>query len=176
MNLPNIITTGRIVLVPLVVWAIISGQMQLAFWLFVGAAISDAVDGFLAKRLGAVSDFGAYLDPLADKVLLVSIYITLGIADLLPRWLVILVVSRDVMIVGAVLLAWVVGKPLTIQPFIVSKLNTIAQVVFATLVLAASGFGFDLGPTRDVALVAVAVLTGLSAAAYLAAWTRHMAS
>jgi cardiolipin synthase len=164
------------VLVPLVVWAIISGQMQLAFWLFVGAAISDAVDGFLAKRLGAVSDFGAYLDPLADKVLLVSIYITLGIADLLPRWLVILVVSRDVMIVGAVLLAWVVGKPLTIQPFIVSKLNTIAQVVFATLVLAASGFGFDLGPTRDVALVAVAVLTGLSAAAYLAAWTRHMAS
>ena len=176
MNLPNIVTTGRIVLVPIVVWAIISGQMQLAFWLFVAAAISDAVDGFLAKRLGAVSEFGAYLDPLADKVLLVSIYITLGIANLLPRWLVILVVSRDIMIVGAVLLAWVVGKPLTIQPFLVSKLNTIAQVVFAALVLAASGFGFDLGPAGGVALVVVAVLTGLSAAAYLAAWTRHMAS
>jgi cardiolipin synthase len=176
VNIPNIITTGRILLVPIVVWAIMSGQMAIAFGLFVLAAISDAVDGFLAKRLGAVSEFGAYLDPLADKVLLVSIYITLGIADLLPRWLVILVVSRDIMIVGAVLLAWVVGKPLTIQPFVISKLNTIAQVVFAALVLAASGFDFNLGPAREVVLVVVAVLTGLSAAAYLAAWTRHMAS
>jgi cardiolipin synthase len=176
VNLPNIITTGRILLVPIVVWAIMSGQMQIAFWLFVVAAVSDAVDGFLAKRLGAVSEFGAYLDPLADKVLLVSIYITLGVANLLPRWLVILVVSRDIMIVGAVVLAWIVGKPLTIQPFVVSKLNTIAQVVFAALVLAASGFGFDLGPAGGVALFVVAVLTGLSAAAYLAAWTRHMAS
>jgi cardiolipin synthase len=176
VNLPNIITTGRILVVPIVVWAIIAGHMQLAFWIFVAAAISDAVDGFLAKRLGAVSEFGAYLDPLADKTLLVSIYITLGVAGLLPRWLVIAVVSRDIMIVGAVVLAWIVGKPLTIHPFVVSKLNTIAQVVLAALVLAASSFGFELGVGREVAVAAVAALTGLSAAAYLAAWTRHMAS
>jgi cardiolipin synthase len=176
VNLPNIVTTLRIVLVPIVVWAIISGQMQLAFWLFVCAAVSDAVDGFLAKRLGATSEFGAYLDPLADKALLVSIYVTLGIAELLPRWIVIAVVSRDIMIVGAVLLAWIVGKPLTIHPFTVSKLNTMAQIVLAAIVLASASFGFSLGQLLDAAVIVVAVLTGLSAAAYLAAWTRHMAS
>ncbi len=176
MNLPNIVTTLRIVLVPIVVWAIISGQMQFAFWLFVIAAISDAVDGFLAKQLSAASEFGAYLDPLADKALLVSIYVTLGIAGLLPRWIVIAVVSRDIMIVGAVVVAWIVGKPLTIQPFTVSKLNTMAQILLAALVLASSGFGFALGQALDAAVIVVAALTGLSAAAYLAAWTRHMAS
>ena len=176
MNLPNLVTTGRVLLVPIVVWAIISGQMLIAFWLFVIAAFSDAVDGFLAKRLGATSEFGAYLDPLADKAMLVSIYVTLGIAELLPRWVVIAVVSRDIMIVGAVVVAWLAENPLTIRPFLVSKLNTLAQILLAGLVLAANGFAFDAGIALTVALVAVGVLTGLSAAAYLAAWTRHMAS
>lgn len=176
MNLPNLVTTGRILLVPIVVWAIMSGQMLIAFWLFVIAAFSDAVDGFLAKRLGATSEFGAYLDPLADKAMLVSIYVMLGIAELLPRWVVIAVVSRDIMIVGAVVVAWLVKKPLTIRPFLISKLNTTAQILLAGLVLAANGFRFDPGPGLTLALIVVGALTGLSAAAYLAAWTRHMSS
>jgi cardiolipin synthase len=176
VNLPNIITVGRILLVPLVVWSITSGEFRFAFWLFVVAAVSDAVDGFLADRLGAKSEFGAYLDPLADKVLLMSIYGTLGIAGLLPPWIVIAVVSRDIMILGAIVVAWIVGKPLTIHPLVVSKLNTTAQILLAALVLAANGFRFDPGLAYDVLLTLVAVLTGLSAAAYLAAWMRHMAS
>jgi cardiolipin synthase len=176
LNLPNLITTGRILLVPIVVWAITVGQLQVAFWLFVAAGISDAVDGFLAKRLKATSEFGAYLDPLADKALLMSIYVTLGIAGLLPLWVVIAVVSRDIMILGAIVVAWLVGKPLIIHPLAVSKLNTLAQLLLATLVLASHGFGFDLGYMLDAALILVAVLTGLSAAAYLAAWMRHMAT
>ena len=176
MNIPNLVTTGRILLVPIVVWAIMSGQMLIAFWVFVIAALSDAVDGFLAKRLGATSEFGAYLDPLADKAMLVSIYVTLGIAELLPAWVVIAVVSRDIMIVGAVVVAWLVEKPLTIRPFLISKLNTTAQILLAGLVLAAHGFRFDAGLALTMALVAVGVLTGISAAAYLVAWTRHMAS
>ncbi|HEY7457707.1 MAG TPA: CDP-alcohol phosphatidyltransferase family protein [Xanthobacteraceae bacterium] len=176
MNIPNLITTGRILMVPIVVWAITSGSYQLAFWLFVAAAISDAVDGFLAKRLGAASEFGAYLDPLADKALLMSIYVTLGIAGLLPLWAVIAVVSRDIMILGAVVVAWIVGKPLSIRPLIVSKLNTLAQILLATLVLATNAFKLNPGYAYETALIAVGVLTGLSAAAYLAAWTRHMAS
>jgi cardiolipin synthase len=176
LNLPNLITTGRILLVPILVWAITVGQLQVAFWLFVAAGISDAVDGFLAKRLKATSEFGAYLDPLADKALLMSIYVTLGIAGLLPLWVVIAVVSRDIMILGAIVVAWLVGKPLIIHPLVVSKLNTLAQLLLATLVLASHGFGFDLGYTLDAALILVAVLTGLSAAAYLAAWMRHMAT
>jgi cardiolipin synthase len=176
VNLPNLITTGRIVLVPIVVWAITVGQIQLAFWLFVVAGVSDAVDGFLAKRLKVTSEFGAYLDPLADKALLMSIYVTLGIAGLLPLWVVIAVVSRDIMILGAVIVAWIVGKPLSIQPLAVSKLNTLAQILLAMLVLGSNGFGFNPGYAYEAALVLVAVLTGLSAAAYLAAWMRHMAS
>ena len=83
--------------------------MRIAFLLFLAAGISDAVDGFLAKRFGMTTELGAYLDPLADKALIVSIYVTLGITGVIPRWLVILVVSRDIMIVGAVMLSWLVG-------------------------------------------------------------------
>jgi cardiolipin synthase (CMP-forming) len=176
LNIPNTITVGRILLVPFVVWAIISGRYQLAFWLFVAAGISDAVDGFLAKQLGAQSEFGAYLDPLADKALLMSIYVTLGIAALLPLWVVIAVVSRDIMILGAIVVSWIVGKPLDIHPLVVSKLNTLAQILLATLALASNAFLFDPSPFLEGLLVAVGVLTLLSAAAYLAAWMRHMAS
>jgi cardiolipin synthase (CMP-forming) len=134
------------------------------------------VDGFLAKRLGAQSEIGAYLDPLADKVLLMSIYLTLGIAGLLPLWVVIAVVSRDIMIVGAVIFSWIVGKPMLIHPLVVSKLNTLAQILLATLVLASNAFLFEPSPAFEGLLVAVGALTLASAAAYLAAWMRHMTS
>ena len=100
MSIPNIITLGRILLVPIIVWAIASSQMEIAFAIFVIAGVSDAVDGFLAKRFNMASELGALLDPLADKALLVSIYVALGIWGAVPRWIVILVVSRDIMIVG----------------------------------------------------------------------------
>jgi cardiolipin synthase len=175
-SLPNLITVGRIVLVPVVIWAIASGNMLLAFWLFVAAGISDAVDGFLAKRLNAQTEFGAYLDPLADKALLMSIYVTLSIEGLLPRWIVIAVVSRDIMIMGAVVLSWVMNRPVEIHPLIVSKLNTTAQIALAALVLASSGFKFDAGQAKDVALVLAGGLTVISAAAYLVEWMRHISS
>ena len=116
---------------PVVVWAITAGEMQIAFVLFLAAGISDAVDGFLAKRFGMATELGAYLDPLADKAMLVSIYIALGITEAVPRWLVILVVSRDIMIVSAVILSWLVDKPVALKPLLVSKLNTVAQIVLA---------------------------------------------
>ena len=92
MSLPNLITLARILLVPVMVWAIASDQMTAAFAMFLIAGISDGVDGFLAKRFGMATAVGAYLDPLADKVLIVSIYVSLGIIEAIPRWLVILVV------------------------------------------------------------------------------------
>src|SRR6202051_1211688 len=92
LNLPNLITIARILMVPIVVLAIGAGEMRFAFLLFLAAGISDGVDGFLAKRFGMTSEIGAYLDPLADKALIVSIYIALGIAGALPLFLVLLVV------------------------------------------------------------------------------------
>lgn len=175
-SLPNFITVGRIVLVPVVVWSIASGNMLLAFWLFVAAGASDAVDGFLAKRLNAQSEFGAYLDPLADKALLMSIYVTLSIEGLLPRWIVIAVVSRDIMIMGAVVLSWIMNKPVAIHPLIVSKLNTAAQIALAALVLASSGFKFNAVQATNVLLIIAGGLTLVSAAAYLVEWMKHMTS
>jgi len=162
--------------VPVVVWAIASGQLRLAFLLFMAAAISDAVDGFLAKRFGMKTELGAYLDPLADKVLIVSIYVTLGITGVIPLWIVILVVSRDFMIVGAIILSWVVDRPVRIKPLAVGKLNTGVQIVFPCLVLASHGYSFDIEPVLTLVMALVAVLTLLSVGLYRAEWVRHMNS
>lgn len=176
LSIPNLITLGRILLVPVVVWAIASGAMLMAFALFLVAGVSDAVDGYLAKRFRMASELGAYLDPLADKVLIVSIYVTLGIAGNIPRWLVILVVSRDIMIVGAVMLSWLIGSPLKVKPLVVSKLNTAAQIVFACVLLGSLGFRLDAGALIPVLMGLVAALTLASIAAYLVEWVRHMNS
>jgi cardiolipin synthase len=176
LSIPNLITLARILLVPVLVWAITSGEMWLAFLLFVAAGISDAVDGFLAKRFGMASELGAYLDPLADKALIVSIYVSLGVAGAIPPWLVILVVSRDMMIVAAVMLSWIVGRPMAIKPLRVSKLNTVAQIVLAALVLGMRAFGFEMEMLLNLAMAIVAVLTLLSVGFYVAEWARHMNS
>ena len=176
MNIPNLITLGRILLVPIVVWAIASGTMWIAFVLFVGAGVSDAVDGFLAKRFNMTTVLGAYLDPLADKALIVSIYLTLGINGAIPRWLVILVVSRDILIIGGIMLSWLVGNPLKIKPLLVSKLNTVAQILFACVVLGSLGFDIQADTLKLVLMGLVAALTLLSVAAYVAEWVRHMNS
>jgi len=176
LSIPNLVTLGRILLVPVVVWAVASGRMQLAFLLFLAAAISDAVDGFLAKRFGMQTELGAYLDPAADKVMIVSIYVTLGISGVIPLWIVILVVSRDILIVGAIILSWLAGNPVTIRPHAISKFNTAVQIFYAVLVLAAHGFGFAYEIMLTLVMVAVAALTLLSIALYLAEWVRHMNS
>jgi cardiolipin synthase len=175
LNIPNLITLGRILLVPIVVWAIATpGAMWIAFVLFLAAGVSDAVDGYLAKRFDMTTELGAYLDPLADKALIVSIYLTLGVNGYIPRWLVILVVSRDIMIVGAFMLSWLVGAPLKVKPLLVSKLNTVAQIVFACVVLGSLGFNYELPTLTLILMGLVAVLTLLSVAAYVAEWVRHM--
>jgi cardiolipin synthase (CMP-forming) len=176
LSIPNLITLGRILLVPIVVWAITLGEMRVAFLLFLAAGVSDAVDGFLAKRFQMKSELGAYLDPLADKALIVSIYVSLGIVGVLPIFLVILVVSRDIMIIGAFLLAWLVGRPMPVRPLLVSKANTVAQILLVVLVLAERAFGFDFTPVSQVMMAAVAALTLVSIAFYLAEWVRHMNS
>jgi cardiolipin synthase len=174
LSIPNLITLGRIILAPIVIWAITSGEMRAAFFLFIAAGISDAVDGFLAKRFHMTSELGALIDPLADKALIVSIYVALGIAGALPLSLVILVVSRDIMIIAGFMLAWLVAKPMPVRPLPVSKLNTVAQILLAALVLAEHGFGFDANLVSQIAVGLVAALTLLSIAFYLAEWLRHM--
>jgi cardiolipin synthase len=174
LSIPNLITLGRILLVPVVVWAIASGAMWIAFVLFLAAGVSDAVDGFLAKRFNMTTELGRYLDPLADKALIVSIYLTLGINGLIPRWLVIMVVSRDILIVGGIILSWLIGNPLKIKPLLVSKLNTVAQITLACVVLGTLGFNIAAERLTFVLMGLVAALTLVSVAAYVSEWVRHM--
>lgn len=174
MSIPNIITLGRIILVPVVFWLLLTGQTKLAFIAFLIAGVSDAVDGFLAKRFGWTTELGAYLDPLADKLLLVSIYVALGVSAELPSWLVIAVVSRDFLIVAGVVLSWVLGNPVPIHPLYVSKANTAAQIVLAATVLADEGFGLGLEQLRWVLIWLTGGLTLMSLAAYLRSWLKHM--
>ena len=174
MTIPNLITLGRILLVPVVVWAITAGEMRIAFALFLAAGLTDAIDGFLAKRFGMTTELGAYLDPLADKAMLVSVYVALGISEAIPHWLVILVVSRDIMIVGAVILSWVVDRPVPLKPLLVSKLNTVAQILLACLVLGALAFRLDAAIAVFALIALVAALTLLSVVFYVAEWVRHM--
>jgi cardiolipin synthase len=176
VNIPNALTLGRIVLVPVVVWLIVTHEMTAAFVLFLLAGFSDAADGYLAKRYGWRTELGAYLDPIADKALLVSIYVALGFYSHLPAWLVIAVVSRDILIIGALLLSWVLSRPVPIRPLLISKVNTLAQIVLACLVLA--DLGVALG-ARDLIAVLIPItgaLTIASAAAYFWGWLKHMAS
>jgi len=174
MTIPNLITIARLIIVPVLIVMIMQGRWGTAFGLFVAAGVSDAVDGFIARRFDMQSDFGAHIDPVADKALLVSIYVTLSAVGAIPAWLAIAVVSRDAMIVGGVLLSWIMQRPVAIKPLLVSKLNTGAQIAFAAYTLAGNAFGFDIARFDQAAMWAVAALTIASAGAYLGGWLRHM--
>lgn len=174
INIPNFITLARVLSVPVIFYLLISAQNQAAFFVFVLAGLSDAVDGFLAKRFHWTTELGAYLDPMADKLLIVSIYIALGVRHDLPPWLVIAVVSRDILIVLAVLLSWLMGMPVHIRPLAVSKANTVAQLLLAAMVLADTAFALGLDTARVVLVWVTGALTLLSLATYLWAWLLHM--
>ena len=173
-GLPNLITLGRRFLVPLIIVMISSQRWFEAFLIFVAAGVSDGVDGFIAKRFNLRTELGAYLDPLADKALLISIYVALSINGVLPAWISIFVVSRDMMIMGAVMVSWLVDRPVEIRPTILSKTNTVAQIGFAAVVLGAKAFDLPLSGWFVPSLWAVAALTLASLAGYFAIWLRHM--
>jgi cardiolipin synthase len=175
VTIPNFITIARLIAVPLIVWLMIADRFVEATALFVLAGLSDAADGFIAKRFGAASELGAYLDPIVDKALLVSVFVTLGFKDALPPWLIILVVSRDLFIIGGMLLAYILSNPMPVRPLLVSKVNTAAQIILIAFVLGdRSGAMALVWPIR-ITVLGVAALTIVSAGAYLVEWVRHMA-
>ena len=173
MNLPNLITLGRLFSVPVILWLILDGSMMAAFWVFFAAALSDAVDGIIAKYFDAETVFGAFLDPIADKALLVSVFLMLGHQGYVEAWLVIMVVFRDLVIIGGALLFQTVTQSLTMQPLTISKVNTFVQLVFAVIVLWVAAYGLDGGAAIGAIGYIVAVTTLLSGAAYVIAWSRR---
>jgi cardiolipin synthase len=175
LTIPNFITMARLLSVPLIVWLVIADRFMGATILFIVAGLSDAADGFIAKRFAAASELGAYLDPIADKALLVSAFVTLGFKGALPAWLIVLVVSRDFLIIGGIILAYMLGNPIEVRPLWVSKANTAAQIVLLALVLVGKAGASILQPLLAGAVLVTAFLTVASAGAYLIEWVRHMA-
>jgi cardiolipin synthase (CMP-forming) len=166
LTVPNVITFARLCAVPLAVWLVLQQRIAEAFYLFVAAGLSDAVDGWLARR-GAASALGALLDPVADKALLVTMYVTLAAVSALPSWLAILVVFRDALIVGGVVCLAVLGQPVRIRPLLISKLNTALQIVLIAVTLFLGGFKLAAPILITVLVWAVAASTLASGGAYV---------
>lgn len=174
ISLPNLVSFARLLCVPLAVWLMLDNEMFIAFWVVVGAGLSDAVDGFIAKRFNLRTELGAYLDPLADKALLVSAYLTLGYLHHIPLWLVILVVFRDLTIIGGAVVVYAIAGSFKSRPSLLSKVNTALQIALAVMVLARLALEFDdMGLTRLLVPV-VGVTTFLSGVAYLVHWARRL--
>jgi cardiolipin synthase (CMP-forming) len=144
-QIPNVITSIRILLVAPTAVALAHHQLLTAIALFGAAALSDAADGYLAKRYGWQTELGAILDPLADKLLLATVFITLAYLKLVPLWLMAAAVARDVIIVvGALLFRFCIG-PLEVRPSIVSKFNTLCQAAFIMAVVGREEFAVPPG-------------------------------
>jgi cardiolipin synthase (CMP-forming) len=167
LTLANVITFARLCAVPLSVWLVLERQFAQAFFLFVAAGASDAVDGWLARRNGGGNSVGALLDPVADKALLVTMYVTLAAVNVLPDWLAILVVFRDAVIVGGVVVLSVLGQAVVIRPLYISKLNTALQIVLVAVTLLLAGFGLAAPAAMDALIWIVGVTTLSSGAAYV---------
>jgi cardiolipin synthase (CMP-forming) len=173
-NLPNILSFARLMAVPLAIFLMLDGDYTLAFWLFVAAGLTDALDGFLAKRYGWETELGSYLDPLADKALLVSVFVVLGWIGHIPLWLTIMVVFRDVFIVGGAVVVMAITDGFKAEPMFVSKLNTTLQIALAATVLAKLGLDLAIDPLTTGLIVATALTTFASGMAYLVRWTRRL--
>ncbi len=170
-DIPNIISMLRLLLVLPVILMLLDEDYEAALALFALAGLSDALDGFLAKRYGWKSRLGSILDPVADKALLVSTYVTLAYLALVPAWLVIAIVARDLVIfMGAVAYHYLVGK-YEMSPSLLSKINTFGQIVLALTVVTAAHFTAVSMGFIDVLIYAVLVTTILSGASYVWSWS-----
>ncbi len=169
-EIPNLISLLRIVLVIPVVWFLIARRFPEALFLFAFAGASDALDGWLAKRYGWQSHLGSLLDPLADKLLLVSSYVVLGWLTLIPAWLVVAVILRDVVIVTGALAYHTKVEHVSGEPLAISKLNTAAQILLVLVIVGSRAFGFVLPALTDLLILAVFLTTLGSGFAYVWLW------
>ncbi|MDC0071444.1 MAG: CDP-alcohol phosphatidyltransferase [alpha proteobacterium MED-G09] len=178
MNFANIITVVRLLFTPIIIWLIFSSYYYLGLIFFVLSGLSDALDGFIAKQFNQRTILGSYLDPVADKTLIVSSILALGYMGAIPSWLIILIVSRDLAILGAVIISWLVERSLKIEPIISSKINTFLQIFYIGLILLNLSskeeivyLNIFILPTFSI-LIALSTLT--SWFSYLILWLRSM--
>lgn len=172
--LPNAITLSRIFLVPILIVVLKQGNYQAALVIFLLAGISDGLDGYIAKRYDLVTHLGAVLDPVADKLLLVSTYVMLMLLGDIPFWLMIAVASRDILIVGGYLTVTSITGPVEMQPSWLSKFNTVMQIVLVLAILVERAVGADVAMLNTTLFFIVLITTVASGIHYMWIWlVRH---
>ena len=172
-HIPNLICLARIALVWPIIWALQVGDYYLALLLFTVAAVSDGLDGFLAKRFNWTSELGKALDPLADKALLVALFIVGAWNGLVPGWLSATAIARDVLICLGALTFYLWFGPLRGKPSIISKINTLFQLSYLLGVMTNAAFGFPPEGMLQALAIITLITTVLSGADYVLAFTRR---
>jgi cardiolipin synthase len=173
-HLPNLLSGLRVLAAPLAAWLILAGHDSAALALFAAAGFSDAADGFIARRWGFTSHFGAWLDPLADKLLMLCCFLALLWIGMTPRWLVTLVILRDLAIMAGWLLSWRLALSLPIRPLAIGKAATLVQIGYIGLMLLLLAFDLSLPNLALAAAVAAGLFTILSGAAYAGLFLRAL--
>lgn len=169
-NLANALTSVRALLAPVLVWLLVGGRYEYALWAFLAAGLSDALDGFVARRLNQFTRFGAILDPVADKLVIVSCVVTLAALDLLPVWLAWVIGARDLVIVAGALSFRLRFGRLEMAPLLAGKLNTLIQISLILLVLLQAAAWLDVSAWLPAAHAATALAAMVSGAQYVAVW------
>ena len=166
MTIPNLLTILRVLLTPLLVIFLLEGRLSEALVVFIVAGITDALDGLIARLYKQKSRLGAFLDPLADKLLLATTYVILAVQNLVPSWLTVIVLSRDVLIVLGVFVLFMQDLPFEIRPTISSKLTTCAQIITAIVTM-----GTALATPHPLLK---SILFHLTAAVTIVSWAQYM--
>ncbi len=168
---PNLLTLARIGMVPWLVVLLQKQQFMLSLLVFVVAGITDALDGYIAKRFNSETHLGALLDPIADKSLLVSTYIMLSVMEVIPFWLMVTVVFRDIIIVGGYLLMVLFFGSVKMQPLMISKMNTFFQLSYVIVVLVALAWQFELAGLQTIFNYLVLLSSVISGLVYVYIWS-----
>ena len=163
INIPNMLTILRILITPLFVICLMKGMSFSALLLFTIAGISDGLDGLLARYFNQTSVLGAYLDPIADKLLLTSSYATLAIIKIIPGWVAVLVISRDILIFLGIAIITIVKANIEIRPRIISKCTTVVQLltIFVILLNFKNAYNYYIIYTLYYITVAFTIISGL---------------
>ncbi len=165
-HLPNFLTGLRLASAPALAFLLVTGADRAALGVFAFAGLSDAADGFLAKRFGMATRFGRYLDPAADKLLMLVSFIALSALGVTPLWLTVLVIARDAAIVSGIFLAHLFELPIRIAPILIGKASTAMQLGYIALALVLLSSGLHWPQIEQYAAVATALLTAASWIAY----------
>ena len=175
-HLPNVLTTLRLAAAPATAGLLAQGHFSAAFGLFAFAGASDAADGFLAKRFGLSTRLGRFLDPVADKTLMLAVFVTLAFLEDVPMWLAATVILRDLLIIMGLAVAIASRAPIAIKPLMAGKICTATQVLYVGLHLGALAFGFSIVSIYPADGYITAGVVLASVVAYFSVWLNAMQS